>query len=86
MPGSEKVSSDMTAEQREYHERRRELEALLPTARRLCLKYRLRDPFLPSLHHEFAPRSADDPRNGDPRQLAERAVVRGRLAGAQIAL
>jgi hypothetical protein len=45
MPGcSEKVSADMEAEQRDYNQRRRELEALLSKARRLCLKHRLRDP------------------------------------------
>jgi hypothetical protein len=44
MPGSDKVSADMEAEHRDYSQRRRELEALLPRARRLCLKHRLRDP------------------------------------------
>jgi hypothetical protein len=34
----------MEAEHRDYSQRRRELEALLPRARRLCLKHRLRDP------------------------------------------
>lgn len=29
----------------EFHERRRELESILPRARRLCLKYGMRDPF-----------------------------------------
>src|ERR1700693_2336990 len=42
---SEIISADMEAEQRDYDERRRELEALLSRARRLCLKHRLRDPF-----------------------------------------
>jgi hypothetical protein len=46
MPGcSERFSVDMDAEQRDYGERRRELEELLSKARRLCLKHRLRDPF-----------------------------------------
>lgn len=44
MPGSDKISADMEAEHRDYHERRRELEALLPRAHRLCLKHRLRNP------------------------------------------
>ena len=44
MPGSDKISADMEAEHRDYSQRRRELEALLPRARRLCLKHRLRDP------------------------------------------
>jgi hypothetical protein len=34
----------MEAEHRDYHERRRELEVLLPRAHRLCLKHRLRNP------------------------------------------
>ena len=44
MPGSDTISADMEAEHRDYSQRRRELEALLPRARRLCLKHRLRDP------------------------------------------
>ena len=44
MPGSDKVSADMETEHRDYSQRRRELEALLPRARRLCLKHQLRDP------------------------------------------
>jgi hypothetical protein len=42
---SEKISADMEAEQRDYSERRRELESLLPRAHRLCLKHDLVDPF-----------------------------------------
>jgi hypothetical protein len=45
MPDSQRVSADMEAEQRDYEERRRELEAMLPRARRLCLKQDRRDPF-----------------------------------------
>jgi hypothetical protein len=46
VPGcAARVSTDMEVEQREYEDRRRELEALLPRARRLCLKRDLRDPF-----------------------------------------
>jgi hypothetical protein len=45
MPDSQRVSSDMAAEQKDYDERRRELEALLPRAHRLCLKQDRRDPF-----------------------------------------
>ena len=39
------VSADMEAEQREFVDRRRELEALVPRSHRLCLKHRLTDPF-----------------------------------------
>src|SRR5258706_15341881 len=46
MPGwAEKVSADLEAEHREYETQRRTLEEMLPRARRLCLKYQLRDPF-----------------------------------------
>ena len=45
MPRTATVSNDMEAEQVEYEQRRRELQPLLPRARRLCLKYQLRDPF-----------------------------------------
>src|SRR5262249_4586184 len=44
MPGSDgQVSSDIAAEQSEYDNSRHDLEELLPSARRLCLKYQLRD-------------------------------------------
>ena len=44
LPGSvAQVSSDMAAEQSEYDNSRRGLEELLPSARRLCIKYQLRD-------------------------------------------
>jgi len=39
------VSHDLEAEHRAYSDRRRELEELLPRARRLCLRHDLRDPF-----------------------------------------
>jgi len=55
LPG---YSPDLADEQREYRERRRELEALLPNARRLCLKYDLPQPFAPLVYvtlGEFAP-------------------------------
>lgn len=46
MPGyAAKVTGDLESEHREYVERRRELEKLMPRARRLCLKHRLREPF-----------------------------------------
>ena len=46
LPGyAAKISGDLEAEQREYGERRRELEALLPRARRLCHKHGLPEPF-----------------------------------------
>jgi hypothetical protein len=45
LPDSQRLSSDMAAEQGEYNQRQRELQAMLPRARRLCLKQDLRDPF-----------------------------------------
>src|SRR5260370_1266117 len=46
LPGyAAKISGDLEAEHRAYSERRSELEQLLPRARRLCLKHRLRDAF-----------------------------------------
>ena len=46
LPGfSARVSNDLQEEQREYEARRRELAAMVPRARRLCLKHRLREPF-----------------------------------------
>src|SRR6266436_8162142 len=39
------VRHDLEAEHRAYSDRRRELEELLPRARRLCLRHDLRDPF-----------------------------------------
>jgi hypothetical protein len=46
LPGyAARIGDDLEPEQREYGERRRELEAMLPRARRLCLKHRLRNPF-----------------------------------------
>src|SRR5690349_20245296 len=46
MPGAaERLHTDLEAEQREYETERRKLEELMPRARRLCLKYELRDPF-----------------------------------------
>jgi hypothetical protein len=46
LPGyTAKISGDLEAEHRQYSERRDELKQILPRARRLCLKHRLRDPF-----------------------------------------
>src|SRR5690348_4034147 len=39
------ISDDLKSEQQVYDERRRELEELLPRARRLCLKHQLPEPF-----------------------------------------
>jgi hypothetical protein len=39
------ISDDLKSEQSAYDERRRELEAMLPRARRLCLKHRLPEAF-----------------------------------------
>ena len=46
----------------EFHERRRELESILPRARRLCLKYGMTDPFhqltrIELRHHSTGARS-----------------------------
>jgi hypothetical protein len=46
LPGyAAKTRTDLEPENREYGERRRDLEGMLPRAWRLCLKHRLRDPF-----------------------------------------
>jgi hypothetical protein len=46
LPGyAAKISGDLEAEHNEYSERRDDLKRMLPRARRLCLKHRLRDPF-----------------------------------------
>jgi hypothetical protein len=63
MPDSQRVSADMQAEQRDYDQRRSELQALLPRARRLCLKHDLRDPFSGLLRvslGRFAPQQRTD--------------------------
>jgi hypothetical protein len=39
------ISHDLETEHRAYCDRRRELQEMLPRARRLCLKHQLRDPF-----------------------------------------
>jgi hypothetical protein len=39
------ISHDLEAEERDYHARRRELEEMLPRARRLCYRHRLREAF-----------------------------------------
>src|SRR5690348_536992 len=39
------ISDDLKLEQSSYDERRRELEEMLPRARRLCLKHRLPEAF-----------------------------------------
>jgi hypothetical protein len=46
MPGqAAKITADLESEHRDYCARRRELEAMLPRARRLCLKHQVRDGF-----------------------------------------
>src|SRR3954468_20609443 len=55
LPG---YSRDLADEEREYQARRSELEAVLPHARRLCLKYDLPQPFAPLIYvtrGEYAP-------------------------------
>jgi hypothetical protein len=75
---SARVSADMEAEQREYNERRRELEALLPRARRLCLKQDLRDPFGGLIRvslGRFAPQERTDSAIGRGERLAVSACL-----------
>lgn len=63
MPDSQKVSPDMASEQRDYDQQRRQLQALLPRARRLCLKHDLRDAFSGLLRvslGQFAPQQRTD--------------------------
>jgi hypothetical protein len=46
LPGfASRIGEDLEAEQRVYDARRRDLEAVLPRARRLCLRHNLREPF-----------------------------------------
>jgi hypothetical protein len=46
LPGyAAKISDDLKPEHLAYREQKRELEKLVPRARRLCLKYELRDVF-----------------------------------------
>jgi len=45
LPGFASRISDLAAEQQVYDARRRELERMLPRARRLCLKHAKREPF-----------------------------------------
>jgi hypothetical protein len=79
MPGcSEKISADMDAEQRDYNQRRRELEALLSKARRLCLKHRLRDPF-GNLMRVSLGRFA-------PQQRTDSAIGRGERSAVSVCL
>ena len=75
---SEKISADMDAEQRDYDERRRELEALLSKARRLCLKHRLRDPF-GNLMRVSLGRFA-------PQQRTDSAIGRGERSAVSVCL
>lgn len=57
------ISDDLKSEQREYDERRRELEPMLPRARRLCLKHGLTEPFSGLLRislGQYAPQERTD--------------------------
>ena len=46
VPGyAARINDDLEAQQRQYDERRRELERLLPRARRLCLRHQMHEPF-----------------------------------------
>jgi hypothetical protein len=68
LPGyASQVSADMAAEEDEYCRRRRELQDMLPRARRLCLKHRVREPFSGLLRVElgrYAPQQRQDPAIG----------------------
>jgi len=68
LPGfGARVSGDLEAEQRVYDTRRRELEAMVPRARRLCLKYELKEPFSGLLRislGRYAPQQRMDPTIG----------------------
>lgn len=62
LPGfASRVSDDLQEEQREYEVCRRDLAAMLPRARRLCLKHRLREPFsgLLRISLDATPRRSD---------------------------
>ncbi|HEY1241662.1 MAG TPA: hypothetical protein VGF16_13945 [Bryobacteraceae bacterium] len=79
MPGAPTVSDDVEPEQREYEARKRELAALLPRARRLCLKHQLSDPFSGLLRislGRYAPQERVDPVIG----RSERGLVAECLA------
>lgn len=58
-----KISDDLESEQREYEACRRELEQMVPRARRLCLKHQLREPFSGLLRislGQYAPQQRQD--------------------------
>jgi hypothetical protein len=60
LPGAAKVSADLVAEQREFEARRRELAALVPRARHLCLRFHQSDIFGGLTHvslGEYAPQA-----------------------------
>ncbi len=50
MPAPGPVSKDLESEHRSYLAARREMQELIPNARRLCLKHGLRDPWQALLH------------------------------------
>jgi hypothetical protein len=63
MPGAAKPSGDLEAEQREFENRRRELEELLPRARFLCFKHDRPDVFAGLAHvslGQYAPQQRTD--------------------------
>lgn len=79
MPAAVTISPDMTAEQRDYDERRRQLQELLPRARQLCLKHQVQDPFSGLLRislGRYAPQERMDSAIG----RSERGVVTKCLA------
>ena len=69
-PGS--VSSDMEAEHRQYVAAREQLQAMVPNARRLCMKHSLRDPWPALLHinlESTAPQAGGAPAIGRSERL-----------------
>ena len=63
LPTFGSLSDDLQSEQRAYEERRRELEELVPRARRLCLKHQLPDSFTGLLRislGQYAPQERAD--------------------------
>ena len=75
LPGfASRISGDLQAEQDVYDATRKELEALLPRARRLCLKHNLRESFSGLLRislGKYAPQERLDSTIG----RSERSVV-----------
>ncbi len=61
LPQPGQVSSDLAPLQKEYAEVRRELEQLLPRARRMCLKLGLQEPWYGIMRIELGSKSPQTP-------------------------